>query len=135
VLTGCCCCCSVCVCVCVCVCACVRACVRVRVRVCRLGHLLTSVLQAPSVLALTATAAPRTRNSVLQLLKIPQDQQVVASPLRDNLRLRVVHVAAGAGRTGVPKHIVQLLKTGAHGQLMLHNLRGVLWDDSCSCCA
>jgi protein tyrosine phosphatase len=66
---------------------------------------------------------------------IPNDQQVVASPLRDNLRLRVVHVAAGAGRTGVPKHIVQLLKTGAHKQQMWHNLQCMCWDGSYSCCA
>lgn len=83
------------------------------VRACRLGHLITNILQPRAVLALSATAAPRTRASILQLLHIPPPQQVVESPLRDNLRLRVVHVAAGAARTGVPTHIVQLLKTGA----------------------
>jgi superfamily II DNA helicase RecQ len=74
---------------------------------------LTNVLQPRAVLALTATAAPITRISIHQLLRIPQEQEVVESPLRDNLRLRVLHVATGATKSGsVATHIVQLLKTG-----------------------
>jgi superfamily II DNA helicase RecQ len=75
--------------------------------------LLTNVLQPRAVLAVTATAAPITRTSIRQLLRIPQEQEVVESPLRENLRLRVLHVAKGATKSGaVATHIVQLLKTG-----------------------
>lgn len=74
---------------------------------------MTNVLQPRAVLALTATAAPITRTSIHQLLRIPQGQEVVESPLRDNLRLRVLHVATGSTKSGsVATHIVQLLKTG-----------------------
>jgi superfamily II DNA helicase RecQ len=71
------------------------------------------VLQPPAVLALTATAARATRAGILRLLSIPETNQIVASPLRDNLQLRVMHVTEGASKAGaVANHVVQLLKTG-----------------------
>lgn len=71
------------------------------------------VLRPRAVLALTATATPPTRASIRGLLDIPIHHQVVESPLRDNLALRVVQCAAGASRSGtVAAHVVQLLKTG-----------------------
>lgn len=94
----------------------------------RLGHVLTNSIQPRAILALTATAPPATRASIHSLLGIPEANQVLESPLRDNLRLRVVHVVPGANKSGaVASHVVQLLKTGA-----TVGLRQSL-GSSCSC--
>jgi hypothetical protein len=86
----------------------------------RLGHLLTNHLQPRAVLALTATAPPATRASILQLLHIPPEHQVVESPLRSNLRLRVVRVPPGSAKEGrVGTLIVGLFKSGMTGAVYL----------------
>lgn len=79
---------------------------------CRLGHLLSNVLCPRAVLALTATATPPTRACIRQLLGIPADNQVVESPLRDNLRLRVLHCNGASKGGGIAAGVVQLLTTG-----------------------
>lgn len=82
---------------------------------CRLGHLLCNVLCPRAVLALTATATPPTRACIRQLLAIPPEHQLVESPLRDNLRLRVVHCNGASKGGGVAASVVQLLTTGVSG--------------------
>ena len=79
---------------------------------CRLGHILCNVLCPRAVLSLTAAATPPTRACIRQLLAIPSDQQVVESPLRDNLRLRVIHCNGATKGGGVNAGVVQLLTTG-----------------------
>lgn len=92
----------------------------------RLGHLLTNHLHPRAVLALTATAPPATRASILQLLHIPPEHQVVESPLRSNLRLRVVPVPPGSAKEGrVGTLIVGLFKSGVTGAVHLHAHLGI----------
>eukprot|EP00879_Flechtneria_rotunda_P027887 GHRR01029930.1.p1 GENE.GHRR01029930.1~~GHRR01029930.1.p1 ORF type:complete len:117 (-),score=39.00 GHRR01029930.1:738-1088(-) len=78
----------------------------------RLGHLLCNVLVPRAVLALTATATLATRACVSQLLAIPPQQQVVDSPLRNNLRLQVVHCNGASKGGGIAAELTQLLTTG-----------------------
>lgn len=91
-----------------------------------------NVLRPRAILALTATAAPRTRNSIGTLLSLTEEQQVVESPLRDNLRLRVMHVSPGASLGGtVAAHMVQLFKSGVwHVQLASHKHAHVIWESA-----
>eukprot|EP00775_Hariotina_reticulata_P004471 gene4471-4725_t len=78
----------------------------------RLGHLLSNVLMPRAVLALTATATPTTRACICQLLNIPLQQQLVDSPLRDNLKLEVVHCSSGSSKGGgIAAKVTQLLTT------------------------
>lgn len=78
----------------------------------RLGHLLCNVLRPRAVLALTATATPVTRSCVRQLLAIPPEQQLVESPLRNNLRLQVLHCNGASKGGGIAARVVQMLTTG-----------------------
>lgn len=74
--------------------------------------MLCNVLSPRAILALTATATPPTRTCVRQLLSIAPNNQVVESPLRDNLRLRVIHCNGATKGGGINAGVVQLLTTG-----------------------
>lgn len=63
---------------------------------CRLGHLLQRVLAPARILALTATATLATQRGILDVLGLPASGVLRDSPLRDNLRLRVVHENGGS---------------------------------------
>ncbi|GAX75225.1 hypothetical protein CEUSTIGMA_g2669.t1 [Chlamydomonas eustigma] len=78
----------------------------------RLGHVLRSVLRPRGVLALTATATRPTEQCIAQVLGLPAESVVRDAPMRENLRLKVLHVN-GASQSGqAVKSIVKLLKDG-----------------------
>ncbi|GLC60783.1 hypothetical protein PLESTB_001670400 [Pleodorina starrii] len=78
----------------------------------RLGHVLRSVLRPRCVLALTATATRPTAAEVASVLGLGPGAVMREPPLRDNLRLRVLHMASGASESGRSKEaLLQLLRT------------------------
>lgn len=121
--------------------ACEQICLRHATHTCarRLGHLLCNVLAPRAVLALTATATPATRACISRLLAIPAAQQLVESPLRDNLRLAVLHANGATRGGGIAAHVVQLLTTGALAPPAAHVLalaaRQTALDASTHACA
>lgn len=79
---------------------------------CRLGHLLQRILKPRCVLALTATATLATQRSILDVLGLPPDGVVREAPLRDNLRLKVVHTNGGTDNGEFRLRLLALLTAG-----------------------
>jgi len=78
----------------------------------RLGHVLRAVLRPRSVLALTATATRATERCIAEVLGIPSEAVIRDAPLRDNLRLKVLHHNGATGNGKALRSIAQLLKDG-----------------------
>ncbi|KAL6761906.1 P-loop containing nucleoside triphosphate hydrolase protein [Haematococcus lacustris] len=87
----------------------------------RLGHVLRAVLRPRCVLALTATATKPTQTAITQVLGLDPESFIRESPLRDNLRLQVIHVngATGSGRS--VSWLASALKAG-----QLHDIESVI---------
>lgn len=78
----------------------------------RLGHVLSNVLKPRAVLALTATATLPTQRCITHLLSIPADCIVCEAPLRDNLRLTVVHCNGGSKGGDISSQVIHSITKG-----------------------
>ncbi|GIM01637.1 hypothetical protein Vretimale_6417, partial [Volvox reticuliferus] len=78
----------------------------------RLGHVLRCVLQPRCVLGLTATATTPTADEVASVLGLAPGAVMRESPLRQNLRLKVLHMQPGASESGASRTaLLQLLRS------------------------
>ncbi|EFJ41773.1 hypothetical protein VOLCADRAFT_98196 [Volvox carteri f. nagariensis] len=78
----------------------------------RLGHVLRRVLQPRCVLGLTATATTPTAGEVAAVLGLAPEAVMREPPLRQNLRLKVLHMQPGASESGASRTaLLQLLRS------------------------
>ncbi|GLI66797.1 hypothetical protein VaNZ11_010770, partial [Volvox africanus] len=78
----------------------------------RLGHVLRCVLQPRCVLGLTATATTPTADEVASVLGLAPGAVMREPPLRQNLRLKVLHMQPGASESGASRNaLLQLLRS------------------------
>ncbi|PNH02380.1 ATP-dependent DNA helicase recQ [Tetrabaena socialis] len=94
----------------------------------RLGHVLRSVLRPRCVLGLTATATAPTAKEVAEVLGLAPGRVLREAPLRDNLRLRVLHMP-GCTESGTSRAaLLQLLRTELRDAASVLVYVGMQWQ-------
>lgn len=79
----------------------------------RLGHILRTVLRPHAVLGLTATATRNTQAAISQVLGLPPSSIIRELPLRENIRLQVIHMDNGTHSGRSRSWLLAALRSGS----------------------